>query len=766
MHTFKTILDPAFALAASGRIPGLAVGRGARSLHRRLHAVGAVRVVPDQSGDPQIVPGWRRARSCANHPVGTGPYRFVRHLPDDRRRAGRVRRLLGRPIRRTKALVLRIVPDEVMRGLELRKGTIDIVVNDVSPDILHQLRRDEQLQTATAPGVDYQYIGINLRDPALGDVRVRRALAHAIDRQAIVDYLRRGLATPADGLIPPIALGLRARHHVVSFDPARARQLLDEAGYRDPDGDGPAPRLRLTLKTSNIEFNRLQAAVVQQDLRARGHRARRPHLRVRDAVRRRRRGQLSALFPAVGRRRAGRSRHPAPRVPLVADAAARASIAATSAIRRSMRCSTKPRRRLDPITQAGGASRRFNGSSRERCPTSACGTRRTSRSRSGRSPAFASRRSPTSISSSMWRAPALLRLISLLVAGAGRRTAVRGDSRFDPVCASGSSATEHFVIYFHRGEEHLAARLARIAEETRPAGSRRSACRRQRRTHVVLADQSELANGWATPLPYNTITIGAAAPSGSELIGNTDDWLRAGLRARVHAHRPPRSIAGLVARWSARVFGRTPLAFPNLLLPTWQIEGLATFEESRLTSMGRLHAGRLSRDRARSGAERRPPAARSRQRRADQLAGRSCAVRLWRRLSRVPRRISRAPRSSLQLADATTRRVPYFTAGAFSKVFGKSLDELWQRLSRSASPHARRIATARKPAQRLTHHGYEVVGPRFLRTCAGCPWPKSSYSVRTPARVPQPERRRARRIERHARSRPAISVRRAASAAS
>jgi peptide/nickel transport system substrate-binding protein len=189
----------------------------------------------------------------------------VRHLPDDRVELAAFERYwAGKPA--NEEVVLRVVPDEVMRGLELRKGSIDLVVNDVSPDILHQLRGDERLQTATAPGVDYQYIGINLLDAALGDVRVRRALAHAIDRQAIVDHLRRGLATPADGLIPPIARAHEPGITSYAFDPARARELLDEAGFRDPDGDGPVPRLRLALKTSNIEFNRLQAAVVQENL--------------------------------------------------------------------------------------------------------------------------------------------------------------------------------------------------------------------------------------------------------------------------------------------------------------------------------------------------------------------------------------------------------------------------------------------------------------------------------------------------------------------
>ena len=53
-----------------------------------------------------------------------------------------------------------------------------------------------------APGVDYQYLGLNLRDPVLKDVRVRQALAYAIDTHAIVEYLRRGLATPATGFCP------------------------------------------------------------------------------------------------------------------------------------------------------------------------------------------------------------------------------------------------------------------------------------------------------------------------------------------------------------------------------------------------------------------------------------------------------------------------------------------------------------------------------------------------------------------------------------
>lgn len=200
------------------------------------------------------------------HPIGTGPYRFVRYAVDDRiELAANPDYWDGAP--KNSGLVLKIVPDDVMRGLELRKGTIDLVVNDLVPDIVHQLRSDPALQTVEGPGVDYQYVGLNLQDPMLKDVRVRQALAYAVDRDAIVEHLRRGLAVPAAGMLPALSWAAAPDVPVYPHDPIRAAALLDAAGYRDADGDGPAPRLRLTLKVSNTEFNRLQSSVIQQNLK-------------------------------------------------------------------------------------------------------------------------------------------------------------------------------------------------------------------------------------------------------------------------------------------------------------------------------------------------------------------------------------------------------------------------------------------------------------------------------------------------------------------
>ncbi|MEO6223182.1 MAG: ABC transporter substrate-binding protein, partial [Vicinamibacterales bacterium] len=88
----------------------------------------------------------------------------------------------------------------------------------------------------------------------------------AIDQRAIVDYLRRGLASAAIGIVPPMSWAHESGVLHFTRDLDKARALLDEAGYRDPDGAGPQPRLKLSLKTSTAEAYRLQAAVIQQNL--------------------------------------------------------------------------------------------------------------------------------------------------------------------------------------------------------------------------------------------------------------------------------------------------------------------------------------------------------------------------------------------------------------------------------------------------------------------------------------------------------------------
>lgn len=163
-----------------------------------------------------------------------------------------------------------------------------------------------------------------------------------------------------------------------------------------------------------------------------------------------------------------------------------------------------------------------------------------------------------------------------------------GATRYDPRLRFRTITSERFDIHFHQGLEDQARRLAGIAEEV-AARLDRTLGRPAGRVQVILVDQSDLANGWATPLPYNVMEIAAASPPGESLIGNVEDWLRLVFTHEythiVHLSRAGGWIGGL-----RRVFGRMPLLFPNQFLPLWQIEGLATLQESG-GGTGRLHAG-------------------------------------------------------------------------------------------------------------------------------------------------------------------------------
>jgi len=264
VYTFGSFIDPAF----------ISPRKGAYRMLDRVEAIDPHTVrftlkepfgsFPIQLVMPVVPKG--AGPGLRDRPVGTGPYKFVSFAVDDRvELAAFADYFRGAPA--NDGVVLKVVPDEIMRALELRKGTVDMVVNDLSPDVVHQLEKERSVTIAESPGTDYAYVGINMRDPVLKDRRVRHALGYAIDRQAIVDHLRRGLARPAVGVLPPASWAFEAGVFQFSHDPAKAQALLEEAGYRDPDGDGPEPRLRLSLKVSTNEFIRLQAAVIQQDLK-------------------------------------------------------------------------------------------------------------------------------------------------------------------------------------------------------------------------------------------------------------------------------------------------------------------------------------------------------------------------------------------------------------------------------------------------------------------------------------------------------------------
>ncbi len=195
-------------------------------------------------------------------PIGSGPFRFVSAEADKEVIVERNDDYWGERARLARVRFM-VVPDTTTRALELRKGSADIAINALTFDMVLTLEHDRGLKVQHGPGSVLAYMAFNCRDPILKDARVRQALAYAIDRRPIIQYLWRNFARPADSVLPPESWAYNPGSLRYEYDPARARELLDAAGYAPVNGI----RFHLTMKTSTEESTRLLAAVLQQQLR-------------------------------------------------------------------------------------------------------------------------------------------------------------------------------------------------------------------------------------------------------------------------------------------------------------------------------------------------------------------------------------------------------------------------------------------------------------------------------------------------------------------
>jgi peptide/nickel transport system substrate-binding protein len=171
---------------------------------------------------------------------------------------------------RVAGLVFKVVPDAIVRVLEFQKGTLQLLQNDIEPDTLLWLERNTDAVVETNQGTTFQYVGINLTHPILKHQKVRQALAHAIDREGIIRHILKGQATVANSLLSPLNWAYDSTLPYWDYDPATAERLLDEAGFSDPDGDGPRPRFKLSFKTTNIDLRKRIAEALKEQLNSVG----------------------------------------------------------------------------------------------------------------------------------------------------------------------------------------------------------------------------------------------------------------------------------------------------------------------------------------------------------------------------------------------------------------------------------------------------------------------------------------------------------------
>jgi peptide/nickel transport system substrate-binding protein len=206
----------------------------------------------------------------SQHPIGSGPFRFVSQSQDSEVIVERNPDYFRLPRSDSGGAALfsrvrfRIVPDAIVRALELRKGSADVELNSLSPDIIPVLARQPALAVTEGPGANLDYVSFNLQDPVLANRDVRQALAYATDREIFVRYLLHGQARIASGVLAPNHWAYEPDVTHYACDPARSEKILDSAGFpRQPNG----LRLHLTLKTSTEERARLVGAALQDQWR-------------------------------------------------------------------------------------------------------------------------------------------------------------------------------------------------------------------------------------------------------------------------------------------------------------------------------------------------------------------------------------------------------------------------------------------------------------------------------------------------------------------
>jgi len=167
-----------------------------------------------------------------NNPVGTGPFKFVEWVKDDRIVVERNEDYWRRTAYLDR-LILRVIPDATARYLALQSGEVD-VIDFPSPEDIEAMEQNPEIELIQQPGLNVGYIAMNNDRKPFDNVLVRRAMNHAINKQDIIDAVFGSAGEVAKNPIPPTMWSYNDDIEDYDYNPERARELLAEAGY--PDG--------------------------------------------------------------------------------------------------------------------------------------------------------------------------------------------------------------------------------------------------------------------------------------------------------------------------------------------------------------------------------------------------------------------------------------------------------------------------------------------------------------------------------------------------
>jgi ABC-type transport system substrate-binding protein len=199
-------------------------------------------------------------KDLALHPAGTGPFKFVEWVKGDRVVVERNDAYWGgRPL--LDRVAVKTVKEDSARVLMLQSGDADLILN-IPPEDIPRLRKDTRFGVESIATARALYIMINVKKKPFDDVRVRQALNHAVNREAIVTSLFQGNAEAISGIVAPLQNGF-AKLPGYAFDPKKAKELLAQAGV-------PALKVKLWSPKGRYVKDFELAQAVQQDLAAVG----------------------------------------------------------------------------------------------------------------------------------------------------------------------------------------------------------------------------------------------------------------------------------------------------------------------------------------------------------------------------------------------------------------------------------------------------------------------------------------------------------------
>lgn len=211
--------------------------------------------------------------------TGSGPFQFVSQSATEIVLSPNEHYYGGKP--QMERLSFKVIRDDNTRFLKMRRGELDLAINALPLDKVDEFRKpplSDTYRLIEGPGISYNYVAFNLEDPLLQDVRVRRAIAHAINVEEIIQYRLAGQATRAVSLLSPINPYHDASVPAVPFDPQKSRKLLESTGLVGSGQAGETSRLNLQLKVSNnaqaVAIGRIlqaQLAVIGIDLDLRSY---------------------------------------------------------------------------------------------------------------------------------------------------------------------------------------------------------------------------------------------------------------------------------------------------------------------------------------------------------------------------------------------------------------------------------------------------------------------------------------------------------------